>query len=53
MYVYSQQIISLESDAKDNTWWAGCFSIRIEYQNIVLASYNFSVHVVAEKKSFC
>ena len=46
------QNISFESVARDNTFWVVCINIHILYQNIVLASYNFFVHVGAEKNCF-
>jgi hypothetical protein len=45
--------ISNKRVAQDNTRWVRCTSIHIEYENIVIASYNFSVPVVAERNSFC
>ena len=48
MYVYIQQNISFESVAEDKTFWVGCTSIQLVYENIMFASYNFFVPVVAE-----
>ena len=52
MYVYTQQNISFESVAENNTGLIGCTSICITYMNIVYASYHFFVHVVEEQNLF-
>ena len=51
MYVYTQQNISFESVATDDTFWVGCTNLNIVYQNIVLASYKFFVHVWLQNKN--
>ena len=40
------QNISFERVPQDNTRWVRCTNNHIEYQNIVFAFFNFSVHVV-------
>ena len=40
------QNITFERVAEDNNRWVGCTNIHIENQNIVFASYNFSVPVL-------